>query len=449
VGFGFHRYSTDKDWLLPHFEKMLYDQALIATAYLESYQITKNPLYARTAEEIFAYVQRDMTSSEGAFFSAEDADSEGEEGKFYVWTVNEFRREINDGRSDMWERILRLSPEGNFKDEATGQKSGTNILHLTVPLAKWADRYDVKAGELEEDWEKIRNRLFQGRKKRVHPLKDDKILTDWNGLMIAALALGARVLDKPQYAEAARKAAQFILSKMQDDKGRLFHRFRDGELAIHAQAADYAFLIYGLVSLYQTTFDLAFAEDAVNLQESMINEFWDDENGGFFTTGKGNDELPVRPKELYDGAIPSANSVAFYNLLCLSRLTGNPKWEEKAQTLVRAFAGTIKTQPTALTFFLTGLDFALRPGQEVVITGKPEEADVHKLLSTLNLYFTPNKVTLVKSDQNADRLTRFAGFTDGLQVIQGETMAHLCRNGSCTGSSSDMKAVINQILEKR
>ena len=449
VGFGFHRYSTDKNWLLPHFEKMLYDQALIAIAYLESYQITKNPLYARTAEEIFTYVQRDMTSSEGAFFSAEDADSEGEEGKFYVWTVDEFRREINDGRSDMWERILRLSPEGNFKDEATGQKTGANILHLTVPLNKWADRYDVKAGELEEDWEKIRNRLFHVRERRVHPLKDDKILTDWNGLMIAALAFGARVLDKPKYAEAARKAAQFILSKLKDGNGRLFHRFRDGDLAVHAQAADYAFLIYGLISLYQATFDLAFAEDAVNLQESMINEFWDDENGGFFTTGKGNDELPVRPKELYDGAIPSANSVAFYNLLCLSRLTGNPKWEEKAQTLVRAFAGTIKAQPTALTFFLTGLDFALRPGQEIVITGEPEEADVHKLLSTLNFYFTPNKVTLVKSDQNADRLTRFAGFTDGLQVIQGETMTHLCRNGSCTGSSSDMKAVINQILEKR
>jgi len=449
VGFGFHRYSTDKNWLLPHFEKMLYDQALIAMAYLESYQITKNPLYARTAEEIFTYVQRDMTSSEGAFFSAEDADSEGEEGKFYVWTVDEFRKEIDDDRADMWERILRLSPEGNFRDEATGKTSGTNILHLTVPLNKWAKSYDVEPEVLEEDWEKIRNRLFNAREKRVHPLKDDKILTDWNGLMIAALAFGARVLDKPQYAEAARKAVQFILSKMKDDNGRIFHRFRDGELAVHAQAADYAFLIYGLISLYQATFDLTFAEGAVNLQKSMMNEFWDDENGGFFTTEKANDELPVRPKELYDGAIPSANSVAFYNLLCLSRLTGNPKWEEKAQVHLRAFSGTIKAQPTASSFFLTGLDFALRPGQEIVITGEPEEADVHKLLSTLNFHFMPNKVTLVKSDQNADRLTRFAGFTDALAVIKGETTAHLCKNGSCTGSSSDMKAVIDQILEKR
>ena len=449
VGFGFHRYSTDKDWLLPHFEKMLYDQALMAIAYLESYQITKNPLYARTAEEIFTYVQRDMTSSEGAFFSAEDADSEGEEGKFYVWTADEFRKEVNDDRADMWVRILRVSPEGNFRDEATGQKSGTNIIHLTVPLNKWAKSYDVEPEILEEDWEKIRNRFFNARKKRVHPLKDDKILTDWNGLMIAALAFGARVLDKPQYAEAARNAVQFILSKMKGDNGQIFHRFRDGELAVHAQAADYAFMIYGLISLYQATFDLTFAENAVNLQESMLNEFWDDENGGFFTTGRANDDLPVRPKELYDGAIPSANSVAFYNLLCLSRLTGNPKWEEKAQVHLRAFSGTIKAQPTASTFFLTGLDFALRPGQEIVITGEPEETDVHKLLSTLNFHFMPNKVTLVKSDQNADRLTRFAGFTDALAVIKGETTAHLCKNGSCTGSSSDMKTVIDQILEKR
>jgi len=449
VGFGFHRYSTDKNWLLPHFEKMLYDQALMAIAYLETYQITKNPLYARTADEILTYVLRDMTSSEGAFFSAEDADSEGEEGKYYVWTVDEFRNQIYDGRSDMWERILRLSPEGNFKDEASGRTSGANILHLTAGLTQWADKYGMKPEELEEDWEKIRRRLFHTREKRIHPLKDDKILLDWNGLMIAALAFGARVLDTPQYAGAAENAVQFIFSKMKDQNGRLFHRFRDGELAVQAQAADYAFLIYGLISLYQTTFDLTFAEAAANFQESMMDEFWDDENGGFFTTGKGSIDLPVRPKELYDGALPSANSVAFYNLLCLSRLTGNPKWEEKAQVLLRAFAGTVTSQPTASTFFLTALDFALRPGQEIVITGEAEKPDVHQLLSTLNLYFTPNKVTLVKSDQNADRLTRFAGFTDGLAVIKGEATAHLCKNGSCTGSSSDMKTVINQILDKR
>ena len=302
VGFGFHRYSTDKNWLLPHFEKMLYDQALISIIYLETYQITKNPLYAKTADEIFAYVLRDMTSSDGAFFSAEDADSEGEEGKFYVWTVDEFRKQIQGDQAGMWEKILRLSPEGNFKEEASGRKTGANILHLTIGLNRWADKYGAKPEEIEKDWETIRSRLFHAREKRIHPLKDDKILLDWNGLMIAAFAFGSRVLSNPRYAEAAENAVRFILSKMKDANGRLFHRFREGELAVQAQAADYAFFIYGLISLYQATFDLAFAETAVNLQEAMIDAFWDDENGGFFTTGKET-ELPVRPKELYDSAL--------------------------------------------------------------------------------------------------------------------------------------------------
>jgi uncharacterized protein YyaL (SSP411 family) len=448
VGFGFHRYSTDKYWLLPHFEKMLYDQALIAIAYLESYQISKNPLYAQTANEIFTYVLRDMTSPEGAFYSAEDADSEGEEGKFYVWTVDEFRQVIHDDRPEMWQRILRLSPEGNFKEEATGEKTAANIIHLTASLDQWAHRYDLQAEQLIQDWENIRNQLFQAREQRIHPLKDDKILTDWNGLMIAALALGARVLEKPEFAQAARKAAQFILTKMRDGKGHFFHRFRDGEFAIDAQAADYAFMIYGLISLYQTTFDLAFAEEALSLQNQMDSDFLDQKNGGFFTTAKKNDELPVRPKELYDGAIPSANSVALYNLLSLSRLTGNPNWEEKAQAQVQAFAGTVKAQPAAFSFFLMGLDFALRPGQEIVIAGEPDKADTQKLLSALNLNFAPNKVTLVKSDQNANRLAKFAGFTDGLQVVKGKTTAHMCRDGSCSGSTSDMQTALNHILEK-
>jgi uncharacterized protein YyaL (SSP411 family) len=448
VGFGFHRYSTDSRWLLPHFEKMLYDQALIAIAYLETYQITKNPSYARTAKEIFTYVLRDMTSPDGAFYSAEDADSEGEEGKFYVWETTEFREVINQDDNQMWERIFRLSPEGNFKDEASGQKTGANILHLTAPLNTWADKYSMPPEEMKQIWEDNRNKLFRTREQRIHPLKDDKILTDWNGLMIAALALGARVLQRPEYAVAAGKAAAFILSKIRDESGQLYHRFREDELAIEAQASDYAFLIYGLISLYQTTFDLAYAEEAVALQKQMIAKCWDADQSGFFSTAKENDELPVRPKELYDGAIPSANSVSLFNLLCLSRLTGNPEWEETAQALVKAFSGTLQAQPAAFTFFLMGLDFALRPGQEIVIAGEPTGTDTQQLLSALNLSFAPNKVALVKSDQNAERLAKFAGFTDGLQVVQGQTTAHMCKNGACKDSTSDMQTVLDRVLEK-
>jgi uncharacterized protein YyaL (SSP411 family) len=449
VGFGFHRYSTDENWLLPHFEKMLYDQALIATAYLEAYQITKNPFLAQTANEILTYVLRDMSSTEGAFFSAEDADSEGEEGKFYVWTTEEFRKVLKEERADMWQSILRVSPEGNFSDEATGQRSGANILHLTAPLIKWAENLGVQAEELTQSWERIRQKLFWEREQRVHPLKDDKILTDWNGLMIAALALGARILNKPGYAEAADKAARFVLGHMRDDKKQLFHRFREGELAITAQANDYAFFIYGLISLYQTTFDLTYAEEALVLQEQMLEDFWDDEKGGFFSTATGSDELPVRPKELYDGAIPSANSVSVLNLLSLSRLTGNPKWENRGQELVRAFSGTVKAQPVAFTFFLMGLDFALRSGQEIVIAGEPDTTETQRLLTALNLNFAPNKVALVKSDQNAKRLSKFARFTDALQVTQGQSTAHLCRDGACTGSTTDVQTMLTRLVENK
>jgi uncharacterized protein YyaL (SSP411 family) len=449
VGFGFHRYSTDDRWLLPHFEKMLYDQALIAIAYLETYQITKDPLFAATANDIFTYVLRDMTDAKGAFYSAEDADSEGEEGKFYVWTTDAFRQVLGDETAERWETILRLSPEGNFTDEATRQKTGANILHLTAPMKKWAEKFKLTEEQLEKDWANIREQLFHVREKRIHPLKDDKILTDWNGLMIAALALGARILNKPEYEKAARKAADFILSEMRDDRGRLYHRFRDGELAVKAHAGDYAFLIHGLLSLYQTTYDLTFAEEAKGLQEKMITYFWDEDSGGFFSTPDGSVELPVRPKELYDGAIPSANSMALFNLVFLARITGDPHWEERSQAQIRAFAGTVKSQPQAFTYFLCGLDFALRPGQDIIIAGEPQATDTRQLLSALNLNFTPNKVAIVKSETNAERLAKFAGFTDGLQVIKGQATAHVCRNGACTDSTTDSQTMVDKIIGKQ
>jgi hypothetical protein len=235
---------------------------------------------------------------------------------------------------------------------------------------------------------------------------------------------------------------------MIDKDGRLYHRFRDGELAVEAHAADYAFLIHGLLNLYQTTFDLTFAERAQLLQEKMIEDFWDEQNGGFYSTPKRSVDLPVRPKELYDGAIPSANSVALFNLVSLSRLTGDPRWENQAQALIRAFAGTVKARPQAFTSFLCALDFALHPGQEVIITGEPQASDTRQLLTALNLNFSPNKVAIVKSDQNAARLAKFAGYTDGLQVIEGKATAHVCRNGSCTDSTADTQIMLDKILGK-
>jgi len=449
VGYGFHRYSTDPEWLLPHFEKMLYDQALIAQACLETYQITKDDFYAQTADEIFTYVLRDMTSPEGAFFSAEDADSEGEEGKFYVWTVDEFRSVLGEEHSEVWEKILKLQPDGNFSDEASGQKTGANILHLDRPLRQWSQELNLKPEALTTQWENIREKLFRYRKQRIHPLKDDKILVDWNGLMMAAFSLGARILNNPEYARAAEKSAQFILTKMRDDRGRRFHRFRDGQLAVEAQAADYAFLIYGLLNLYQATFNLAYAEEAAALQEEMLQDFWDPDSGGFFSTANESEALPVRPKELYDGAIPSANSVSLLNLLWLARLTGDPKWDNHAHDQLRTFAGTVKAQPSAFSFFLLGVDFVLRPGQEVVIAADPEKAEAQQMLAALNLNFAPHKVALVKSDQNAERLAKFAGYTDGLQLVKGKATAHVCKGFACKEPTSDVEAMVAHILGKK
>ena len=449
VGFGFHRYATDAQWLLPHFEKMLYDQALIAQTYLETYQITQEPFYAQTAEEIFTYVLRDMTSDEGAFYSAEDADSEGEEGKFYVWHLTEFLKVLSGNGAAKWEKIFNLQPDGNFTDEATKQKTGANILHLTRHLAQWAPELNLAPDEIISLWEKTRNKLYAYREKRIHPLKDDKILVDWNGLMIAALSQGARILDKPEYAQAAEKSATFILTQMKTDRGRLYHRFREGELAVEAQAADYAFLIHGLLNLYQATFKLSYAEEAVALQEKMLKDFWDPDKGGFYSTANKSETLPVRPKELYDGAMPSANSVSLLNLLWLSRLTGDPNWDKKAQEQLRAFAGTVEAQPTAFTYFLLGVDFALRPGQEVVITGDPDKADARQMLAALNLNFAPHKVALVKSDKNAERLAKFAGFTDGLQLVKGKATAHICKGFNCKEPTSDVQDMVDRLLGKK
>ncbi len=449
VGFGFHRYSTDVEWLLPHFEKMLYDQALIALAYLETHQITQDPFYSQTAKEIFTYVLRDMTDGNGGFYTAEDADSEGEEGKFYVWDADEFRGVLAPHDTGMWEWFLNLKEDGNFHDEASGRKMPVNILHLRRLPVELARDGGMTEAELHDRWEQVRSKLFDVRKQRVHPLKDDKILTDWNGLMIAAMERGGRLLNVPDYTAAAIKSADFILSTMRKPDGRLFHRFRQGEAAIDAQANDYAFFIFGLLELYQATFDPTCLETATALQQVMMNDFWDHENDGFYAIAENAKELPVRPKELSDGALPSANSVSLFNLLCLAKLTGDVSWDDLAQKQVRAFAGSVSAQPTAFTFFLVGLDFALNPGQEIVITGNPEADDTRHLLEALNRHFTPNKVTLVKSDRHADQLANLAGYTDGLQVVQGKATAHVCRGHACQDATTDAETMVKQLLGKK
>ena len=361
VGFGFHRYSTDRQWLLPHFEKMLYDQAFLALAYLEGYAADADPLFSRTAQEIFTYVLRDMTDPQGGFFTAEDADSEGEEGKWCVWSRDEFQALAAADKDEVpWERIFNVQAEGNFLEEATRHRTGTNILHLTASWEQWARRLKMSPEALSRRWEGLRQRLLATRAQRVPPLKDDKILTDWNGMMIAALARGAEVLAQPTYLAAARKAAAFIWEKMRDGDGRLLHRYRSGQAAIDATANDYAFLIMGLLALHRADPEAVWLERAAALQAAMDSAFRDGARGGYFLTAADRTDLPVRPKEIYDGAVPSANGVTLHNLLHLHRLTGDVRWREGALHLINAFGGSVRRQPVAYLHTLAGWEMYSR-----------------------------------------------------------------------------------------
>ena len=446
VGFGFHRYATDPHWLLPHFEKMLYDQALLAAAYLEGYQVTGTPDFARTVAEIFTYVLRDMTDPAGGFYAAEDADSEGEEGKFYIWTEAELAEVLGPEEAAFWGRIFGVRPEGNFLDEATGRRTGANILHLTQPLEDWAETAGLSPAELRRRWETARTTLFQHREKRVRPLRDDKILTDWNGLMIAALAAGGRILKTAEYTAAAERAAGFLLERMATPDGGLHHRYRDGEAGIAAHADDYAFLVHGLLELYRATFDPEWLARAVGFQERMIRDFWDAEGGGFFLSGgAATGELPVRPREIFDGATPSANSVALTNLMTLSRLTGDTGWADRADALVKAFAGLVERQASAFAHFLMGADWMQRPTREIVLVGPEDRADTRALRAAVDETFLPEAAVLYKPPETADRLAELAPFTAPLEMLDGKATAYVCAGFACDTPVTDPDALAARI----
>ncbi len=448
VGFGFHRYSTDAYWLLPHFEKMLYDQAMLAMAYVEAYQATHNETYAQTAREIFTYVLRDMTSPDGGFYSAEDADSEGEEGLFYLWTPEELREVLGKKEADFVIQLFNVEEGGNFVEEASGQKTGRNILHLEKPLAEYAEEMGTSPEQLARRWEKARQKLFEVREKRVHPLKDDKILTDWNGLMIAALAKGAAALDEPSYAEAAAKAARFVLERLRDPEGRLLKRYRQGEAGLPAHVDDYAFLVWGLLELYESTFEVAFLEHALELNDRMLREFWDEQNGGLFFAADTLDDLLVRNKEIYDGAIPSGNSVAALNLVRLGRLTERPELEEKAGAIVRAFAQQVERAPIGFTQLLSAVDFLLGPSFEVVIAGDPDRRDTRDMLHALHQTYFPNKVVLLRPEADDAPIVTIASFTKAQKSLNGKATAYVCQNYACKLPTTDVQEMLSLLTEK-
>ena len=443
IGFGFHRYSTDSHWLVPHFEKMLYDQAMLAMAYIEAYQATGKKELRETAKKIFTYVLRDMTDQKGGFYSAEDADSEGVEGKFYVWTEDEIRKVLKGEEADLIINVFNVKKSGNFSDEASGENTGANILHLEKTLTEVAFKNKTSVDELKERVETARQKLFTARNKRIHPHKDDKILTDWNGLMIAALAKGAQACNEPEYANAAKRAADFILTDMRRTDGRILHRYRDGHAAILANVDDYAFLIWGLLELYETVFDVHYLQTALDLNNEMIKYFWDEQNGGFYFTADDAEELIVRQKDIYDGAIPSGNSVAVLNLFRLARITANSDLEDKANKIMIAFSKDVKSVPSGYTQMMVGLDFGIGPSYEIVIVGNPEAKDTKEMLNSLRKHFIPNKVVLLRpSDQEAPDIIRLAKFTEYQSSFDGKATAYVCLDYACKMPTTDTEEML-------
>ncbi len=449
VGFGFHRYSTDAKWLLPHFEKMLYDQALLTEAYAEAYQATGKEEYARTVRETLSYVLRDLADPEGGFHSAEDADSEGREGKFYVWTLDQLEEVLGRSEAAFAAQVFNVLESGNFKEEASGEVTGENVLHLSPDEAVTARGLGLDRATLAEALETVRLKLFGAREKRVRPAKDDKILTDWNGLMIAALAKAGRVLREEKYLRAAERAADFILDRLRDKKGRLLHSFRN-KAAIPAFADDYAFFIHGLIELYQAAYDPDRLALALELNDDFLARFWDREGGGFFFTPEESDELPLRRKEASDGALPSANSMGLTNLLRLAGLTGREDLAARAADLVRAFGPDVSQAPAAHTRFLSGPAPTLGPGSEAVVAGRTDDPATANMLAFLAGSFLPHTVVLFLPEGEEGRQIReLAPFTAGMSAPEGEAGVYVCRNGVCLNPVTDPDEILELLKPPR
>ncbi len=457
IGGGFHRYSTDQRWHIPHFEKMMYDQAILTKTYLEAYQGTKDEKYAQTTREIFEYVLRDMTDPKGGFYSAEDADSlppekftnmtpaedlssEKTEGAFYLWRYQEVVEHLGKESAEIFNYYYGVESRGNALSDPHGDFKGKNILYVAHSLDETAQKFGKTPEEINQILYQSKGKLFDIRKFRPRPHLDDKVLVDWNGLMISSLALGSRVLDEPRYGQAAEKSAQFILSTLVRKDGRLLHRYRDGEAGILGTLEDYAFFIHGLIDLYEATFKEEYLKEAKHLTEDMIKLFWDQKEGGFFFTATDAEKLLIREKEIYDGAIPSGNSIAALDLLRMGRLTLNREWEKKVQEYFRAFGQELSSGPSAYAQSLMALDFAIGPSREIVLAGQKDDPQTQEILKSLYSRFIPNKVVIFRpaSDETAKEIISLVPFVENQKALGGQTTAYVCENYNCKFPTNDL-----------
>ncbi len=439
VGGGFHRYSTDAYWLVPHFEKMLYDNALLAKLYLHAYQVTGSPLYRRVVEETLDYVLREMTGPEGGFYSAQDADSEGVEGKFYVWTPEELIDALGEADARLLARCYGATPEGNFE--------GSNILHLAVNPAAVASQAGVSEEAFYEFLRGAKARALEARSRRVPPELDDKVLTSWNGLTMRALAEAAGVLDRPDYAEAAARNADFVLRSLRRD-GRLLRTYRrdpatgEGRAKLNGYLEDYSFLIDGLIALHEVTLDERWLLAAIELGNDMVELFWEEASGQFYDTGSDHEELIVRPSDSSDNAAPCGSSMAADVLLRLAVITGDGDLERRAVTALRSARELMARFPSAAGHWLCALDFYLSTPKEIAILGGAEDADTRALLAKVYASALPNRVLVGGASDSAD-----IPLLRDRQRIDGRATAYVCRNYVCNLPVNEPGELARQLAE--
>jgi uncharacterized protein YyaL (SSP411 family) len=435
IGGGFHRYSVDERWLAPHFEKMLYDNALLSRVYLHAYQVTGEPFYRRIVEETLNYAQREMLSKDGGFYSTQDADSEGEEGKFYLWTPAEVKAALGEEDSALFCAFYDVTEQGNFEHK--------NILHVDHSLAEIAEQQGVSVERLEQALARGREVLYKVRSERVWPGLDNKILTGWNGLMLRSFAEAARVLGRDDYRDSAERTADFLLTTM-NGGGRLLRSYRDGQAKLKGYLEDYANLALALLELYQTTHHSRWFSAARQLADQMNDLFWDEEDGGFFSTGSDHEELVGRPKELMDNATPSGNSAAAELLLRLAAYTGEDSYRSRAEQIARPLVPAMAEHPSALSQMLIAFDFLVGPTYEVAIVGDPDAADTRALLEVITRHFRPNLVLAVAKPDDSEAISAVPLLQERPQR-SGAATAYVCQNFACKEPVTTPEALAAQL----
>jgi uncharacterized protein len=430
LGGGFHRYSVDEKWLVPHFEKMLYDNAQLVRIYAQLYCLSGNLLFKRVVEETVEYLLREMLHHEGGFYSTQDADSEGEEGKFFVWTPDEVSRIIGDNASAIFCRVYDVTEYGNFEEK--------NILHPVLTIDQASKLFRQDSGAIEALLADAKRKLFTVRERRIKPFRDEKIITSWNGLVLSGLAEAIKISPRPAYIEAVNRTVDFIFAKMFRD-GHLLHTYKDGTAKHLGYLDDYAFLAIGLLDLYETNFDPVHLERAVQLAETMLREFWDDTSGAFFYTGKSHEQLISRAKPAFDGSIPSGNAMATQLLLRLYYLKGTEDYLKRAENILRSYYDAMESQPFGFAHMLCALDLYLNKPKEIVVVGKREELATKHLIEKIHSFYLPNKtLQLVGPDE---LLENTSPLLQGKTQVDGKATVYVCQNFTCSAPVTDWEAL--------